>query len=156
MVVLSVETFKAFVSEIAELAVNFLELLSIGIIVYTTFVAFYKLLRKQPGSRIYLLHGQSVGLTFKLGSEILRTITVRNMDEILQIALLIAIKAAMTWLIHWELRDVEEEQEALSGKESFTDKLGKMFKPQTTVIVQSPAQVSTEEKAGNKSKNGKS
>ncbi|WP_300911197.1 DUF1622 domain-containing protein, partial [Faecalibaculum rodentium] len=109
------EAFKEVVSHVAEISVNFMELLSICIIVFTTFVAFFKLLRHEKSARVYLLHGQSIGLTFKLGSEILRTITVRNMDEIMQIAMLILIKAAMTWLIHWELTDTDEEPDEPSS-----------------------------------------
>lgn len=132
------EAFKEFVSHIAEISVNFMELLSICIIVFTTFVAFYKLLRHEPSARVYLLHGQSIGLTFKLGSEILRTITVRNLDEILQIALLIAIKAAMTWLIHWELQDVEESNPGTMYHPDEEHNLSRHFKPQpsTTIIIE--------------------
>ena len=36
------EVIKEFVSHIAEISVNFMELLSIGIIVFTTFVAFFQ------------------------------------------------------------------------------------------------------------------
>lgn len=109
------ETINHFVSTIAGLSIDFLELISIGIILYTTFLAFYKLIKKDPNARVYLLHGQSVGLTFKLGSEILRTVTARNMDELLQIAMIIVIKAAMTWLIHWELHGIEQEQDVKHG-----------------------------------------
>ncbi|WP_301187853.1 DUF1622 domain-containing protein, partial [uncultured Dubosiella sp.] len=90
------EAITSFVHDIAGISIDIMELLSIGIILFTTVQAFVKLLKKDPNARIYLLHGQSIGLTFKLGSEILRTVTVRNMDEILQIAMLIIIKAAMT------------------------------------------------------------
>ena len=105
------EAITSFVHDIAGISIDIMELLSIGIILFTTVQAFVKLLKKDPNARIYLLHGQSIGLTFKLGREILRTVTVRNMDEILQIAMLIIIKAAMTWLIHWELSGIEQEQE---------------------------------------------
>lgn len=49
-----------------------------------------------------LLKGLSVALTFKLAAEIARTITVRSLDEIIQIGALIMVKAAITALIHWE------------------------------------------------------
>lgn len=118
------EAITHLVGVIAGISIDFMELLSIGIIVYTTFLAFYKLLKKDPNARIYLLHGQSIGLTFKLGSEILRTVTVRNMDEILQIGMLIVIKAAMTWLIHWELSGIEQEQEEKNHPERPKKTLG--------------------------------
>lgn len=99
------------VNEVASLAIYLMELLSALIIVFTTVRAFIKLLRRRPYARVYLLHGQSIGLTFKLGSEILRTITVRNTDEIWQIFLLIVIKACMVLLIDWELKSASEHDD---------------------------------------------
>lgn len=132
------EAFKEVVSHVAEISVNFMELLSICIIVFTTFVAFFKLLRHEKSARVYLLHGQSIGLTFKLGSEILRTITVRNMDEIMQIAMLILIKAAMTWLIHWELTDTNEEPDEPSSHAAHAHLEGVFghARPNTTIIIE--------------------
>lgn len=132
------EAFKEVVSHVAEISVNFMELLSICIIVFTTFVAFFKLLRHEKSARVYLLHGQSIGLTFKLGSEILRTITVRNMDEIMQIAMLILIKAAMTWLIHWELTDTDEEPDDPSSHAAHAHLEGVFghARPNTTIIIE--------------------
>ncbi|WP_276903416.1 DUF1622 domain-containing protein [Faecalibaculum rodentium] len=132
------EAFKEVVSHVAEISVNFMELLSICIIVFTTFVAFFKLLHHEKSARVYLLHGQSIGLTFKLGSEILRTITVRNMDEIMQIAMLILIKAAMTWLIHWELTDTDEEPDEPSSHAAHAHLEGVFghARPNTTIIIE--------------------
>lgn len=97
-----------FVMDVAKLSMYLLELLSVIIIVYSTFRAFYKLFKHQSYARVYLLHGQSVGLTFKLGAEILRTVVARDINDIWEVALLIAIKAAMVLLIEWELKGIEK------------------------------------------------
>ena len=44
---------------------------------------------------------------FKLGSEILRTVIVRELSEVILVAAIIAIRAALTFLIHWEIK-IEE------------------------------------------------
>ena len=98
-----------FVETLAVLGIDLLELLSIIIVIVSSLLALYNLLKKGLKAKIYLLNGLSIGLTFKLGSEILRTITVHNMNEILQIAALIAIKCAMTLLINWELNDQKHD-----------------------------------------------
>ncbi|MCF0259498.1 MAG: DUF1622 domain-containing protein [Erysipelotrichaceae bacterium] len=106
-----------FVIEIARISMYLLELISVIIIVYTTVVAFYKLIKKKPLARVYLLHGQSVGLSFKLGSEILRTVTARSIEDIWEVFLLIIIKALMVLLIEWELKGIEKPgatQDAIS------------------------------------------
>lgn len=50
-----------------------------------------------------------MGLEFKLGSEILRTVIVRTMDEILIVAGIIVLRAVLTFLLHWEIKNEEEE-----------------------------------------------
>ena len=102
-------TIHEYVEFIAMLGIDLLELLSIIIVITSATMAFYNIIKKGLKAKVYLLNGLSLGLTFKLGSEILRTITVHNMDEILQIAALIAIKAAMTALISWELSEKKIE-----------------------------------------------
>lgn len=106
-----------FVIDVAKLSMYLLELLSVIIIVYSTFVAFYKLFKHQSYARVYLLHGQSVGLTFKLGAEILRTVVARDINDIWEVALLIAIKAAMVLLIEWELKGIEASYKEHSSEE---------------------------------------
>ena len=46
----------------------------------------------------------ALGLEFKLGSEILRTVIVRQLSEIATVAAIIALRAALTFLIHWEIK----------------------------------------------------
>ena len=58
----------------------------------------------------------ALGLEFKLGSEILRTVIVRELSEIATVAAIIVLRAALTFLIHWEIKvekaDDEEMKEA--------------------------------------------
>ena len=104
----SVQSFHHIVMNMAYISMYLLELLSISIIVFTTIVAFFKLFRHERYARVYLLHGQSLGLTFKLGAEILRTITATSLLDITEIFLLIVIKACMVVLIDRELRSADE------------------------------------------------
>lgn len=97
-----------FVEDVAYSSINIMELISIFLILLTTVVAFYRLIKHKPFARVYLLHGQSIGLTFKLGAEILRTIPARTLDDIWQIFLLIVVKIMMGLLIEWELKGVED------------------------------------------------
>ena len=50
-----------------------------------------------------------MGLEFKLGSEILRTVIVREWKEIAIVAGIIALRATLTFLIHWEIKEEEKE-----------------------------------------------
>ena len=104
-----IDTIQVFTYNIARLSVHVLDLLAILIILGYSFMGLYKLLRRQGHILTVLLNGLSMSLTFKIGSEIIRLITVHTMDEILQIAAIIAIKAALTYLIHWDLKAQKEE-----------------------------------------------
>ena len=49
-----------------------------------------------------------MALSFKLGGEILRTVVVRDMSEIMQVGAIIILRAALTFLIHWEIKNEEQ------------------------------------------------
>ncbi len=104
--------------DVAALAMYVLELLSIALIVYSTVVAFVKLFRHDRYARIYLLHGQSIGLSFKLGAEILRTVTATSLLDITEVFLLIVIKACMVLLIERELKSADSENEFSTSEEA--------------------------------------
>ena len=62
---------------------------------------------RHPLTRLNLAKGMAMGLEFKLGSEILRTVVVREFSEIFTVAGIILLRAALTFLIHWEIRNEE-------------------------------------------------
>ena len=55
--------------------------------------------------KITLAQGLAVGLEFKLCSEILKTVIVRDWKEIVTVAGIIGLRAALTFLIHWEIKE---------------------------------------------------
>ncbi len=63
--------------------------------------------RRDPLTRLKLAKGMAMGLEFKLGSEILRTVVVREFKEILLVGAIILLRAALTFLIHWEIKNEE-------------------------------------------------
>ena len=64
-------------------------------------------IRKDPLMRLNLAKGLAFGLEFKLGSEILRTVIVREFSEMLVVGGIILLRAALTFLIHWEIKTEE-------------------------------------------------
>ena len=69
-------------------------------------------LKRSLETKLTLAKGLAMGLEFKLGSEILRTVIVRDWHEIGTVAGIIALRAALTFLIHWEIKEEEKEKEA--------------------------------------------
>lgn len=112
-----IPTMELVLEYIVEIGILIFELIGVGIIIWTCLVSLYKYVTRRPDTRIYLGKGLAMGLEFKIGSEILRTVIVREWSEIAIVAGIIALRAALTFLIHWEIREEEKEAAAHIGKE---------------------------------------
>lgn len=71
---------------IVEIGILLFEFVGVGVIILTCVVSVYKCVGRKPDTRIYLAKGFAMGLEFKLGSEILRTVVVREWKEIAIVA----------------------------------------------------------------------
>lgn len=104
-----------------EIAVNYvihlLEIIGIFIIGYTGIRSFIKYAKDKltfndTCTKIELAKGLALGLEFKLGGEILRTILVRTMDEIKLLGAIIVLRLVLTFVIHWEITsEINQEEE---------------------------------------------
>ena len=52
-----------------------------------------------------------LGLEFKIGSEVLRSVIVSGWNELGTLAAIILLRSLLTFLLHWEI-DVEEKRQA--------------------------------------------
>ncbi len=98
-----IEWMHLFLNNITDFLVILLELMGVFVIAVTALHGFWNFLKKDPNIRLKLLEGLSTALSFKLGSEILRTVIVREMSEVLFIGAIIVLRAGLTFLIHWEI-----------------------------------------------------
>ena len=94
---------------IASLAIILFEFAGVVIIIWSGICGMLKWLRHADDTRISLAKGLAMGLEFKMGSEILRTVIVREWQEIGIVAGIIALRAALAFLIHWEIKQEEQE-----------------------------------------------
>ena len=102
------ELFRTILEHVVEYGILIFEYIGVGIIIFTCLVSFYKFITRKADTRIYLAKGLAMGLEFKLGSEILRTVVVRQWSEIAIVAGIIVLRAALTFLIHWEIKEEEK------------------------------------------------
>ncbi len=120
------EVLQTVLEYIVEAGILIFEYIGVGIIIWTSLVSLTKYVRRKHDTRIYLAKGLAMGLEFKLGSEILRTVIVREWKEIAIVAGIIALRATLTFLIHWEIkqeelneqRDIETESMRRKHKEN--------------------------------------
>ena len=102
------QSFAGLLDAIVGIAIHFFELIGVVIIVVAGVRGVVQYIRRDPSVRLQLAQGMALGLEFKLGSEILRTVVVRELSEVALVAAIIAVRAALTFLIHWEIR-IEEK-----------------------------------------------
>ena len=60
--------------------------------------------------RIDLARSLALGLEFKLGGEILRTVIARDLGEIATVGAIILLRGALSFLIHWEIGHIAEDE----------------------------------------------
>ena len=105
------EFFETVMEHLVEVAILIFEFIGVIVIIMSGLKGFYYYLRRRPDMKLTLAQGLAVGLEFKLCSEILKTVTVRDFKEIATVAGIIALRAALTFLIHWEIKEENHNQQ---------------------------------------------
>ena len=95
-----------------------LELFGIIVLVSTAVSCFVQWIRnKRQLIRLNLAQGIALALEFKMGGELLRTVVVREWSELGILGAIIVLRAMLTFLIHWEIKNEKREtQEEQGGK----------------------------------------
>lgn len=105
---------------IFDIVVNYLilivELVGIVILVYAVVSAVIGLFKRQKHVRLKLAEGIALALEFKMGGELLRTVIVRQWNELLILGAIILLRAALTFLIQWEIK-IERKSGAMTDLE---------------------------------------
>ncbi len=87
-----------------------IEIAGIAVIVISMVRGFVGYIRKDESIRIELAKGIMLGLEFKVGSEVLRSVIVSGWNELGTLAAVILLRSLLTLLLHWEI-SVEEERQ---------------------------------------------
>ncbi len=101
------DLLHSILMSITEIAILLFEFVGVGILIWSGVVGFWHCIHRDPRTRLDLAKGMALGLEFKLGSEILRTVVVRELSELLIVAGIILLRAALSFLIHWEIKNEE-------------------------------------------------
>ncbi|MDO4494110.1 MAG: DUF1622 domain-containing protein [Clostridia bacterium] len=112
------ELFETLVNKGVPVIIHCLELMGVVIILFGALKNFFTyFFGKDKGNvRLELAQAMSLGLEFKLGGEILRTVVVRTLSEISIVGAIIVLRAALTLLIHWEIKHMENEHKEKEAK----------------------------------------
>lgn len=117
-----VETYHDILHFIAEITMNTLEVIGVLIIIIGSFRAIVQILtrlrRKQPiNVMIELGRSLALALEFKMGAEIVNTVIVRDLGELAILAVVIALRAILAVLIHWEIKNERRDEAELAASE---------------------------------------
>ena len=100
---------------VVEFSIYIFEFIGVIVILIAAFKGTRDYFNRHPLTRLNLAKGMAMSLEFKLGSEILRTVLVRDFKEILIIAGIIFLRAALAIIIHWEIKNEEKHELAISS-----------------------------------------
>ncbi len=104
-----------------------LEMAGVGIMIYYGATAFWKLVRKDKMTPLYLGKGISHALEFLMCGEVLKTVTAHEYSDFISLAVSVAVRAALSVLIHWETmnekKELEEEEEIQKLKKEIIDEV---------------------------------
>ena len=111
------------VEVVLESLIPLCELMGILIIAVSTVAAFWQYFRglvtRTPGDvKSQLASGLALSLEFKMAAEILKTVQVRDMTELMVLGAVIILRALLSFLIHFEMKQHDtSNQEPLGGIE---------------------------------------
>ena len=87
-----------------------IEMAGISVIVFSMVRGFIGFIKNDDHTRIQLAQGIMLGIEFKIGSEVLRSVIVTTWEELGTLAAIILLRSLLTLLLHWEI-GVEEKRE---------------------------------------------
>lgn len=100
---------EEFINLILPTIISVLELIGIFVVSFSALHAFWEYLQtiflhRKFDFKVELANGLATALEFKMAAEILKTVMVREMSELLVLGAVIVLRALLSLLIHFELR----------------------------------------------------
>ena len=126
MFLLTIEGFlhgyEYFIENIAHIVTYTLEMIGIVVIAVGAFSSIIKqcinsVKKRESNIKIDLGNWLALGLEFKMGAEIIKTVVARDLQELAILGVIIGLRAVLALLIHWEIKTEMKEQELHQLKE---------------------------------------
>ena len=116
------DIYKMVLHYVAEITVHTLEFIGILIIIIGSIKAIITILsriRKRQSVNVMVNLGRSLALAleFKMGAEIVNTVIVRELKELGILAIVIALRAILAILIHWEIKNEKRSSTDIDGED---------------------------------------
>lgn len=97
-----------------EILIPLCEMMGIVVVAISTLAAFWKYLKglvqhTSQDIKFQLASGLALSLEFKMAAEILKTVLVRDQTELLVLGAVIILRALLSFLIHFEMKQIHTE-----------------------------------------------
>ena len=108
-------TLQTIFNTVVQYAILFLEIIGVAILVITAIRSVIGLFMSDPHVKLNLAEGIGLALEFKLGGEVLRTVIVRTWSELAILGAIVVLRAAITFLIQWEIKNEKQSLDIIKG-----------------------------------------
>ena len=114
--------FESLVHLIVPEIIGIIELMGIAVIIVGSIKAFYMYERSLLNHLHYpiklsLGNSLALGLEFKMGAEILKTVMIQEINEIMILGAIIILRALLSILIHYEVKSEKEHNKNIADVE---------------------------------------
>ncbi|MBQ6847450.1 MAG: DUF1622 domain-containing protein [Clostridia bacterium] len=94
--------------------IGLLEIMGIVVVAWSGITAFWEFIKdvvkhKRINFMFDFSQGLAAGLEFKMAAEILKTVLIREMSELLVLGAVILLRAVLSVLIHFEMKHSKDE-----------------------------------------------
>ena len=101
---------EELIAQILPWIIGILELMGIFVVLVSAVGAFIRYLRglitrKEVDVKFAFANGLATSLEFKMAAEILKTVLVRELSELVVLGAVILLRALLSLLIHFEMKD---------------------------------------------------
>lgn len=95
-----------------EIAVLGFELFALLVMICTGVKGAFGEIKGDKHVALNMLKGFSIGLSFLLGAEILKTVALEDATDLMMVGGVVIMRVALSILIHWEMNQEQHEQES--------------------------------------------
>ena len=100
---------------------------------------------KHYNIKINLANALALGLEFKMGAEIIKTVIIKEVSELLILGAIIILRALLAILIHWEIKVASKDEKAKQELEK-----GKTLKDTTVIDIKKDSEKEPKKESENK------
>lgn len=101
---------ESIFEDIVRFCTLLIELAGVVVILVSMIRGMAGFIRHRGDTNIRLARGIMLGLEFKIGSEVLRSVIVTDWNELGKLAAIILLRCLITMLLHWEVTVEEKRQ----------------------------------------------